>query len=590
MLKLTLYKDVILNETYQNVFSLGITEVGGKSILEKYLDNKSKAIIQLDNVYYENTGQIVLDYDLVDEMLSVSEIYDFNYMKCELYDANESIILKRYCFINSIIIKNGCVYLTYSEDIWSSYSNKIHGIKDSLLVATRVRSYQNFTPEILRIPVKYDGNNQLSIRELVENVSKKYYCIFELQSYVLTSGSENPRDGFVKQCILAEATALNNNFYVNNYLYSYNDIVDKINVIGRNIANGFISPNYRTQSGQLELFTRYEIGNIYIIPASYAVNLVQNATAYGIFSTNDGLLSHLKATFTDIENIENFEYGKSITLYSGSLQDDYKDKEIGTFSSLIDLIHNGTNHEISLTLMASKTEISLFLNTDNQIKDITDNFNYELSFDMINSSALAQRKIAYQQKKLANTFGIISNFSRMFDAGFNIKTGYDKLAKGFTEDIDRYKFGGFEQMWNGAYSGITGITNIAYYSLMKETLNAAIYSNYKTVFNSFNNVRNCVYGIIITSIIPDNSEYVKDAINVLGYETYKIINDFSKLMITSPNYFTEVINCNYNIIKFEIINVYGSFPRDIANVLNGIFTSGVKIWFKETMEEDNYVI
>ena len=48
-------------------------------------------------------------------------------------------------------------------------------------------------------------------------------------------------------------------------------------------------------------------------------------------------------------------------------------------------------------------------------------------------------------------------------------------------------------------------------------------------------------------------------------------------------------NINYNVVGFDYIDLYGSFPRNVANILCDIFNHSFKIWFDYSMQEDNYV-
>ena len=47
---------------------------------------------------------------------------------------------------------------------------------------------------------------------------------------------------------------------------------------------------------------------------------------------------------------------------------------------------------------------------------------------------------------------------------------------------------------------------------------------------------------------------------------------------------------SYNVIKFERINVIGAFPRTIALALNEIFENGIKLWYDETITDDNLIV
>ena len=126
MLRLTLYKNCILNETYQNVISTAL--YNGQSVLERYLATLSSYVIpDIDETYYKNNGDLTFDLELI----NTSNIYEYNYMKVEYFDEENVLILKRYCFIQNIRINNDIVILSYSEDVFSSYSNKIKKLRTS---------------------------------------------------------------------------------------------------------------------------------------------------------------------------------------------------------------------------------------------------------------------------------------------------------------------------------------------------------------------------------------------------------------------------------------------------------------------------
>ena len=47
---------------------------------------------------------------------------------------------------------------------------------------------------------------------------------------------------------------------------------------------------------------------------------------------------------------------------------------------------------------------------------------------------------------------------------------------------------------------------------------------------------------------------------------------------------------HYDYMKFETLDIYGSFPREIALELNKIFETGVKVWYDENLNNVNYVV
>ena len=177
-LSITLYKNCILNETYQNVFSLA--KRNNKTILDLYLETLQKFTFDIYDAYYENNGEFVVDLSIFNGT-TLNSIYDYNYIRISQHDTLYSDPrLVRYCFVNSIKIKNDLVYLEYKEDIWHSYIDKVAGINESYMSRTRLKSRLSLN-EPIELPVEYDGNNQLTIYEEIYN--SLLYALVEVQLY-----------------------------------------------------------------------------------------------------------------------------------------------------------------------------------------------------------------------------------------------------------------------------------------------------------------------------------------------------------------------------------------------------------------------
>lgn len=613
MLKLTLYKNVILNETYQNVFSLGVSEIGGKTILEKYLDNRPKAIIQLDNVYYENTGQLVLDYDIVDEMLSESEIYDYNYMKCILYNDNEDIILKRYCFINGISIKNGCVYLDYNEDIWSSYSDKIHGITESFLSRLRYKDYSDFDIPLVSIPFDYNGNNKLDIVRFSQDVAdeNKVMIILEVQAYDLVSGSgaEIPKSRIIGNFMYRDMAPVEDGEYLQGeYKFSLQTAFNKI--LNLLTYQGYYFAECSHWQAEYSGIHRFEIGNIYILPADYAVSMTPTGSwvpATQFLPRHYNWIKNAAIRVKETDDITIFDYKcflqrisynlEGMILKNFTIANNYKNAFLGTLNSYIQLFNNGTNIEAEIKMYASQSNIGIYLNINNQLIDITNSFSYDLPFNMLTSEQVSQRRLSLALKNLnlnyekdmnklntsKNVFNhYTSAMKKAFSGAGKILSG--KIISGAGEAMD-----GFSDYGNIGFDIAKGSITDKKLNEEQTLVNMPVYSDSKGVFGNSLNFLNYVYGVVLFRINSDNDLVIKQIINNFGYVVYNFINDFSKLKLNVPNYFISQ-GCNYTVVKFESVNVFGSFPRNIALVLNNILTSSVKIWFKETMEDDNYVV
>ena len=187
-IKITLYQDAPFNETYQNVFSLA--KRNNKTILELFLEQLHSVKFELDDVYYENEGEFVFDYSFyISQISAYTNIYRYNYMKVEEIDGKGSFI--RYCFINSIKIKNEVVYLSYNEDIWHSYIGEVSGINFSYQSRTRYKG-RLLSGEPIEIPFSFDGNDKLELNSIsFSSSTKTYWLIARIQLYDVVSGSDN---------------------------------------------------------------------------------------------------------------------------------------------------------------------------------------------------------------------------------------------------------------------------------------------------------------------------------------------------------------------------------------------------------------
>ena len=571
MLDITLYKGCRFNASYINVMAGSIYENGNPvSFLSKYLSTLGTFDLHLDTVYYENAGELVFD------LYPLNNIYEYNYMKVVMTDALSRKIT-RYCFINSISIKNGCVYLSYEEDVWHSYLSEIIGINNSYLSNSRLKSYTNLIPSIIEIPVNYDGNNKLEYQSISfpsEQYTRDIYCICQLQTYDLVNATDRERDNRSVSYIMIKIG--NNNFWYNNPGMA-EDVIQNLML---HMYNGKADGH------------SYEIGNIYFIPK----NLVKEADFINArlftYKENEGTPAETTITICQYKTLV-LLYNYS-TILTGTISNNYKNIALGTFNSKIDLINNGTNIDYSITLYETDAGISLLLNCQNEIIDIIDDFKYDIPFTSMLAEEYSQRQIAVGLQGIKNFYaqdtmqvtGITGIGNLMFDllgvgaqgmfysqyatkAGNMVSAGNSILSHGFDTG---YSF------TNGKYV----------LEAEQDAIYAPKYSNTKSVRSNHSNAVNIREGLVLFKVNSDNDNYVKGYINNYGYKVYEFLTDYSKLEINKMYYTRPVFN--YNVLKFTFIDIYGKFPREIAVKLNQIFTNGVKIWYNENFADDNYVI
>lgn len=173
---LTLYKDTILNDRYATVFDCDETYWGGPSNtpLMKYLSQQFKKYFDLPTVYMKESGTISVDIALP----QTYDIFDYNYMSLENDEFG-----KRYYFIDNIELGNGIVQLTYTLDVWHTYSRKMH-LNYGILGRAR-RNVENLKRAL---PVAYESNLAPIFSATTET---DFYLVAEISEYVLTSDAAN---------------------------------------------------------------------------------------------------------------------------------------------------------------------------------------------------------------------------------------------------------------------------------------------------------------------------------------------------------------------------------------------------------------
>lgn len=594
MLRIVMYRNCILNKNYKEVFSLGKETGKNENVLEEYLNSLYYITLpDIENAYYENKGTLIFDETLI-TLLSTYNIYQFNYMKINVYNEENTFKFTRFCFINSISLKNGCAYVDYEEDIWHSYSDKISGIINSTQTATRVRNYSNFNPEVLILPVNYNGNNPLKIESLISHYTEyngRFRVYAEIQTYNLVSASafapQQERDTDIYR-IPKFVENENHELIMNDDAIIGIELVDFINKFVLSIQKGIVIDGRTVPQTTSPDGKHYEIGNIYILPFGFTnIDLMQGLSediekvivyprAAGLNVEPIGLIRKLK----DKRKLNFYDELTPTFVFEKTIANDYKNLSIGNFDKTIELVNNGTSHEIKIDYIKSKSEFGLFLNVDNKIIEISQSYLFPIPFNVLNSDAIFQRETATGIRALNAEKRITSDIFKIASSPFNMISTVGKSRNKLS------LIGGLGQDFMGLFNNIL---QTEYDKASLQMLYNPMYSNSSGVFDTDIKILNSFYGICLFSIVPDNEEFVKKAINNYGYFTVNIISNFDDLDIKNVDYFKNN-NINYNVLKFNDANVYGAFTNEIAEQLNEILNNSVKIWYNKNREEDNYVV
>lgn len=590
MLKIRLYKHCRLNDKYEEVFSLGKKTGETLSILEKYLATRTSEYFELNSTYYENEGTLVIDYNI-----SSNNIYEFNYMKIIKTDENDVIELIRYCFIKDIKVKNGCVYLDYEEDIWSSYADKITNVINSILCNTRVKNYPNLTPQILTIPYEYNGNNKLDFTDYNPNKGN-VRIIVEVQYYDLVSAEVRYQGRSVDFFEFFRYSVSGNNVEKLDAPFSIFQAIQFCNELILSIQNGrMLNGNTIPESVSDIIFNgkSFEIGNIYLIPTMFGSIIPSLASdTTNIFFSDTSLISIEPSTLL-------FGYAKRLagkynlidenfgSVYENELLNDYKMLSFGNFSKVIDVINNGNSHSLRVDYIKTRCDFGLYLNFDNKIIEITDTYLYSPPFNALTSAETYQRAMAYHLKWLGNLKSITNGMFALGKIPFQILQGMGKIGGG---DNENNLYSGLGKMGEGLMSSANNAVNGLFYGNVQQMMiDAKAYSNTKGIYENHLNIINSYYGLLKFDINPDNDNFVETCINKYGYNTYEFIKSISVLKLEDVDYFS-LLNITNNALRFLNCNLYGDFPKSIADKLNTIFNNGFRIWYDELTREDDYAV
>ncbi len=574
-MQITLYQNCRLNKNYQEVFALKPKVLNDNTTipLVAYLNTLTKKTITIDNVFSENKGVLIFDYNLLITTSPplIDDIYSFNYMQIIFDDYPLIENFKRYCFIDKIEVRNEVVYLYYSEDYWHSYSNKIAGILPSHLISSRVVNYANGTNLIYAcLKEDYDSFNGLKIDEqFIGAPTDNYDLVMQIQPYKMVTIDNNPTASDRKPYFMLIRTSSDARPTRTTVM---NLIVDVI----ANLTTGKIVFNNE------DLY--YDIGSVYLFPSYFNIDESKLTTAHIIKNDNNTTIAN--AYFMSATMISNID---TKTIYI----DDYKLYEIGTLNNRLKITTNklASSSTLNIRFQASQLGIGLFLEFQGQFVDITNDFELDIPIKAVSAIEYKQEKLNKDLQEMSLNWSMISkhgNFLKIFGSGLSESLG--SMSGGLYNIIGKSG----DATVSGLANNISNFGSIRIDHFKKYILNEDAYGFNYGVFGKTNlNIVNCFYGLFIFSKKSKNDVYVKGVINNYGYATDLIIDNsnFANLKIQDANYFQNLTRpINYNVIQFEKSNLYGAFTNEIANILNSILENGIKIWYDYNLNDDTYVV
>lgn len=527
-MKITLYKNCILTNSYREVFDCKIRDFGKdetgetkyNSFFNLYLNSLENFVyIDNDSIYTNFKGSLYFDLTINNENL-----YNYNYMKIENND------FVRYCFIDDIEIRNDIAVVRYSEDIWHTYSKDIK-MKKSLLYAT-LHDLKESTIVAKYLPKDY-LENDLTMNSLFEYTPQNYgTLLMKVQLYKLDEqGTQTARLNFNTMVLTKQSEAA----YIH---FDYTYIETVINNIILNSAVKQV--NYDDNDWY------YEISDIIIIPNKLLVNV--SHTVQILFNLED----YYFVDFVNYlyKNNDLFTY-KEVFSYTYNQDDIRKIVSIGSFVNRIQIDQNGKPIDIKVRISADYNNTSIIFCIQGKIIDVTNDFFYEAPVKSVTSSEFQLAKLNKSIKTL-NAVGSGVNAVGSLVGGLAVGSVGMTLA--------------------GVQAGFQTATNIM-------DIKSKYYDSTKMVQTKDIAPITYIYGIIIYKIVPLNEDEVLQALNEQGY----LVENDVTLSIDPVEIETVTEDTNIiNPIRFNRISIYGEFTQNITKQIEEILMNGTKIIYNRS--------
>lgn len=538
-MQIVLYQNCRLTKAYNEVFQ--------SSYLDGYLNSLTKYEYELpegDEVYLSNRGRFNLD-----------ALYQGNF-KCNYMKVVDEVNnITRYFFLDDFDIVNGIVVVDYTEDIWASYSKDINIVKGAV---SNLR--YGIGTDLKYLPNEYVSNEKLSFNSLESNTSGLYNIILVIQGYKLQ------QSGVITERHLANAIMIDDaNYTIKDYSFNQAQITINTLIQYSSLPDKLHS---RFIDGVTFVDYSYDIVSAYIFPKSMLNGLGITKQQLGQFCRTTGA-----NIFATCQFINSGIYTKTAQLNSN-----FKRYAIGTLDNFVLTEENGTKLQLEYNYCFDNNNVKLNLKVGSSIIDITNSFKYDIPISVQSADVTQQQQIA------------LSLNNQMLDINKR-----ETIAKGVTSLVENTARGimGGVLIGSGlspikgtslAIEGVTGVANTAIdmaYSLEKNDLKNW-YINYKayktsTAITTSSNLQfNLLYGVCEFIVVPDNENYVDELIEVVGYNTLKIVTNNSLIASKQENQ-------DYNIVRFSSVWIYGNFPHSVQLVLEEILTKGFKIWFKSNV-------
>lgn len=557
-MKVTLYKNCILNSHYTEVFR-------NKTLIDNYLDSiapENKMTIEIDNTYMKLSDTLVFYLNG-----TLFDMYNYNYMVCE-NDNNQSE--KIYCFIQSVEIGNEACKVSYICDVWSTFIGK-WSLRESLVSRSRKTKPNEFY-ELPFLPVT-NGTLFQSGQSVMDN----YAIIIEFQIYNLISsdgqkiGQKNIRENYIGVFTSQESLTSFTTFT------EVNAVIETVNKI-LSYQNAFTFTKIKPVEGKTFQAFYYEVLNCYVVPSGWINANILGDKIYSFrqFTEYDPLNIILLKNNDGLEIVES----KNLLLQPSNFA-------IGFTSKYFPISYNSAGLTYNIEIASNNNNFKIYFNTAQiGLKEVTDCFRMELPFSTADAGTLAQQRIADNLQKVNGEINIANGITKTVAGSVDLYQSRGITGGSGNEAFERAMGWDFSYanekpsnptgLARGAKEVVDGLGSIYRGIAQIEAATAAKYVNTSAISNDTNCFANAYYGVSKFALargyneINNFSEFQK-AIDETGYKVNYFVNDLDLGL-------NETSITDYNVVKFDFVRLIG-ISEEINNVISSILLNGVKIWY-----------
>lgn len=536
-MKVKLYKNCLVNRNYDEVFRT-------KDIINEYLETLVSFEFIIENAYTPLNGRLTFENE---------NSSNFNLFECNYITFDENGI---YAFINNVEVINGLIVVDYVCDYWHTFSDKMN-MRESLLS----RSLLTNNLDYFFAPIDVTNIDSLKF-DKISNGSN-VGLVLELQLYNLEKGGELTSSETHFLYVGINSGVDDKEFKKT----TYRDIYQILNEIS--LCQPKTEKNVKIS---FQENTAFNIVNAYVIPEEFTDYL-----------KSDALTPFLSVEYSEnttyflwsLRNINSDDLSDPTKFIKYEIAPDLYIKSYGFYSLQIPYDYNGRVHEFTVSFNASQYNFNIILNGACGKRDITELFETDLNFNVVDASTLAQQKIARKTETTQGILGVVNNSikvaqgavsagSALFSGGQT--TGASAQGEASTSNATST----INSLMSSVGTIASGITGIISSSQRISNANAKRFNNTSYVDNVSVANLNAFYGFgFLYSQKPLNLTFINQLINEVGYIVEKITNSID---ITR-------VNEDYNIIKFDFVRL-SCCSDNIANVIRSILLNGVKIWYK----------